>query len=357
MNSSNNESDIFFPIDYWLSQFGSSWLTDSLHLFGLLPLSLLGATFNLLSFIILIQEKFRNSLFYNYLKVYTLNSVLVNLAQALFFWPNTMRYFAISNTYAAFFYQSFIYMPLINSTVLFGSLMDILISLERLFKFYPHLEAKFAKRPIWQINTIFLAFTAVLCFQYVFKFVPAFIDVPLSHSVMFRIHFFMGTSFTGSLWGKVLNYVVYFIRDVLCLFAETGLNICVAVLLSQQIKMKIKLTNAANSSRQNLSRSDQKASQMVIIMCSLSTLEHIFFFSMAVNFDYNMNSFAYLLGVTANICITLKHGSNLLLFYYFNSPFRKAFKRQLGFTSVETISGLSTNPNKNNGLNLSRFNL
>ena len=339
MNSNlSNKSEIFFPIDFWYNKFGSSMLLDSLHLYALLPLSLIGAVLNLLSFSILSQITFSNIVFYNYMRVYTFNSMLVNMILALFFWPNTLRTFSFSNTYAAAFYKSFIYVPFINATVLFGSLIDILISLERLFKLYPHLNTRFNKIPISKIITTFLVVTAVLCFQYLLKFTPVYIDVPLNASTAFRIHFTASTRFTDSLWGKVVNYLVYFIRDVIFLFAETGLNICMALKLSQQIKNKLKLTQTPHPNRQSLSKSEQKTSQMVIIMCSLSTLEHIFFFTMAVNFDYHMNYEAFMLGVAANICITLKHCSNLLLFYYFNAPFRHGFKRHLGLLKGETWS-------------------
>ena len=158
---------------------------------------------------------------------------------------------------------------------------------------------------------------------------PAYLNVPSSPSTVFRVYFFKGTSFTNSLYGKVLNYVFYFIRDVIFLLAETGLNVFVAVLLARQIKNKLKLTNRSHANVASLTKAEQKASQMVLIMCTLSTLEHAFFFAMAVYFDFNPG--AYLLGVTANMCITLKHSSNLLLFYYFNGPFRKAF--QLSWTN------------------------
>ena len=167
---------------------------------------------------------------------------------------------------------------------------------------------------------------------------PVYIDVKLNASTTFRIYFTISTSFTDSLWGKLINYLVYLIRDVVFLFVETILNIWMVLKLSQQIKNKLKLTKTAHSNRQSLSKSEQKTSQMVIIMCSLSTLEHIFFLAMAVNFDYNTNYQAFILGVAANICITLKHGSNLLLFYYFNAPFRQAFKLQFRFSTEENFS-------------------
>ena len=346
MNSSNG-SEIYFSKDYWFSQFGSTMLLDLLQLLAVLPFSLIGAVFNFLSYYTLSKRTFRNSVFYNYLRVYTLNSLLVNVVMAFVFWPSTLRTFEFSNTYAAAFYKAIIYPPLINGSVLFGSLMDILISLERLFKFFPHLEAKFTKIPKWKLISMLLFVTVLLCVQYLFKFIPAYIDVQPSASTAFRIYFIAATPFTDSLWGKVINYLVYFIRDVLCLLAETGLNIYVSVLISQQIKLKKKLTNAANSHMQSLSRSEQKATQMVIIMCSFSTLEHIVFFVMAVNFDFNMNYEAFLLGVAANVCITLKHSSNFLLFYYFNGPFRKAFKRQLRFTKKEVLSDQHTHRDKN----------
>ena len=329
---------MYFSKDYWFSQFGSSLLLDLLQLLAVLPFSLIGVAFNFLSYFTLSKKTFRNSVFYNYLRVYTLNSMIVNMVMALFFWPNTLRTFEFSNTYGAYIYKSFIYVPVINACVLFGSFMDILISLERLFKFYPHLDNRFNKIPIWKIIVTFIVATVLLCVQYLFKFAPAYIDVQLSASSVFRIYFTAATPFTNSLWGKVLNYLVYFIRDVLCLLTETGLNIYVSMLFSQQIMLKKKLTNTANLNIHSMSKSEQKANQMVIVMCSISSLEHILFFVMAVNFDFNKNYVAHLLGVAANVCITLKHGSNLLLFYYFNGQFRKTFNRQLRFSKVDHSS-------------------
>ena len=109
------------------------------------------------------HKTFQNSLFFSYSRVYTLNSLLVYVLLAMFFWPRTLRTFDFSNTYAAFFYKSFIYVPLINATVLFGSLMDILISLERLFKFYPRLDTRLSQIPRWQMIATFLVVTALVC--------------------------------------------------------------------------------------------------------------------------------------------------------------------------------------------------
>ena len=324
MNSSNG-SEIYFAKEHWFSLFGSSILLDLFQLLAVLPISLMGALFNFLSYYTLSKKVFQNSVLYSYLRVYTLNSMIVNVEMALLFWPSTLRTFDFSNTYAAVFYKSFIYLPLINATILFGSLMDILISLERLFKFYPHLDTKFTKIPKWKMISIMIVVTILLCVQYLFKYSPSYIEVPLNKSTMFRIYFSVTTPFANSLWGKLMNYLVYFIRDIFCLFAETVLNICVAVLLKQQIKNKLKITNNYHSNRANMSKSEQKASHMVIIMCSLSSLEHIFFFTMAINFDLNTNSDTFLFGLAGDICITLKHGSNLILLYYFNKLFREVF--------------------------------
>ena len=74
-----------------------------------------------------------------------------------------------------------------------------------------------------------------------------------------------------------------------------------------------------------MKRPDQKAAIMVIILCTFSIMEHLFLCVMAINFNFYQNQTAFLLGALGNLSIAVKHGANLVIFYFFN----KIFKREL----------------------------
>ena len=100
-------------LDYWLNLIGSTKLLDSLYFYILTPISGVSFILNSMVFYVLYKNFFQNSTFYNYLKVYVLNCLVLSFLQMTAFTNKTYRLFGFTNTYGAMFYGCYLYTPLV----------------------------------------------------------------------------------------------------------------------------------------------------------------------------------------------------------------------------------------------------
>ena len=125
MNSINN---IYNQL---LQEAGYSFEINIIFVMVFPGINLIGFLLNLLNLIILKDERF-NNLFYKYLKVYCINSLMINLNNSSLVISQGGRFLAISNSYAAVVFFSYINIPIQNTFCLYGTILDILITTERL---------------------------------------------------------------------------------------------------------------------------------------------------------------------------------------------------------------------------------
>ena len=102
MNSTSNSSNasyFYYDLDFWLPQFASTWALDSIYLFVITPLALIGMFLNIFTFILLTKKEFHKNKIYSFFKWIALNSALMNLVESGLFSCSTYRYFDFSNSY------------------------------------------------------------------------------------------------------------------------------------------------------------------------------------------------------------------------------------------------------------------
>ena len=374
MNSTNNSSESYFSKEHWYALFGSTPLLNAIFLYLVTPFAILGVFANILSFYILGSEKLKTIPLYSYLRVYSINSLFICLMESIFFIPNTYGRLSISNSYGSVFYISYFHVGLQNTLVLFGSFMDICISLDRIVVFYPKVRSKLLNLSHYKISLVLFLISAAICSQYFFIFNPSCMDVKLNETETLRLFMWKNTEFSLSLAGEILNYTNYFIRDILIFLVEIVLNVVSVCILKKHLNKKVKsltfelksqkdlshagtksdkassvlikpnsLTqnvdtkkvneanldpNAKNKSTSALKlaeRSETNATLMVVLICILSGFEHLLFITMAIYFNYIRNETAFLIGVLGNLGITLKHFFNFIIFYMFNRVFKLEF--------------------------------
>ena len=120
MDNSANSSNDSMPLvwratkDQILEQFGSIWPLDSIYLFVITPLGLIGFLLNLLCFYILKHNDFSKVNIYGYFKIININSALLCLIQSTLFISLTYRYFEFSNTNETNLYSTMVYLPVSN---------------------------------------------------------------------------------------------------------------------------------------------------------------------------------------------------------------------------------------------------
>jgi hypothetical protein len=347
--------------EFWMNKFGYTLLTNSLYLYIITPISIIGMVLNLLSLYILCKKKFLKNQLYTYLRVYTLNSLMINSLESLFFLRHSFDYFEISSSIITSYFTSYIYFPLINITFLNASLLDIFLSMDRAFQTFQ----KFNRLTPNQVCFILMIVSILANLQYFFLVRPSYIDINLNQNYQshLRIYYLQNTEFSTSLIGKALNYSFYFLRDILIVTIEICLNVYALSILKKYLKLIKgrcfnKNNNYACSNRntyelvincqkrlsynsiytreddfkkfyiiQQISRVDQKVTIMIVAMCSLSILGHVFFITMSIYLNYGHNQTYFLLGITASFSITLKHLLNFFIYYSFDKKFRDEFKR------------------------------
>jgi hypothetical protein len=118
-------------IDSLYRLYGSSTVQDIINI-SLIPLGLIGIGLNILSLIILRSNGARfKQTFYTYLRAYTICSIFICFLNATQFTSQVSKVFKFTNTKISFQYYCYIFVPLINITNFYGSMLDVALSLER----------------------------------------------------------------------------------------------------------------------------------------------------------------------------------------------------------------------------------
>lgn len=204
--------------DEALKKIGSSWFYDSAFLFVFPTVGLFSFVGNLISFWILSGPYFSHKPLYTYLKAICLNSSLANLVSMMNILWNTRRYLNISNSEFASLLRCYIKIPVAFGTYFYGSVLDIVLALERLCELSNRREI-FRRFPPNRVCLVILLVCFIINFPFLFVFVPnktpVFFD-PVSNKTEYLYHY-TESEFALSKQGRILKIIVYFIRDFLTL--------------------------------------------------------------------------------------------------------------------------------------------
>ena len=351
MNLSSKQ--IFQEKEKILEQYGFTYITDGLHLFLLAPTSQIGFMFNLIALSVLLKKKFNKLPVFVYLRIYTINSLCANLAISFIFLPNSYNYIEFTNCYYSIFYASYVLCPVLNFAVIFGSLLDVCISLERISHFKPKLKKVLKYSPLFMSLMAFII-SIIFSSRYFFQFKPSYIEIKLNSTITIKLYRWINTEFSKTQFGNLTEHLIYCLRDLVLLVVQVILNVysvnqlkvqlskkklmlktslCRRILIKNQSILTNMISNDESYSNIQqiiingaMKRPDQKATIMVIILCTFSIMEHIFLCVMAIYFNIHQNKTAYLLGALGNLSIAVKHGANLVIFYFFNKIFKREFR-------------------------------
>ena len=367
MNFTNDtfEIDLYLTKNEWFDQIGSTLTKEIMCLFITTPVSVLGFIFNIVAYAILSKKIFDKIDFYSYMRMYTLNSIVVNFLSAFLFTANSNHFFDFS--YASpipSYYLSYVYIPMINLCMFFTILIEIVISIERINSLnrFSHFLLKFkeiTKHKPRNVGVCILVGCAVINVQYFFNEEPTHADLSLNSTTILRMHYIETSYFSLSLFGTILNFCTYFIRDVVLLIIQCILAIISIYLIKKYFKKKknmitnpsVSTTNretvysevsSLSASRisnrvqsnvlliyENIAKADRNMTIMIVIMGLLSVLEHCLFITFVVLLNFFRSDTAYLLVMFGDLFISFKHFLNFFLLYLFNRLFRKELKKTL----------------------------
>ena len=193
--------------------FGSPWFVYAGTLYGITPFSIIGAIMNLIAYLTLCKRSFQTSVFFKYLRLNALNSLIICLILTTRF-LTTVYKFDFTNTYAATFYSNYIYTPVLSIFYLYGNLLDTIIILERILNVHPieKLKKDVDSKYFW---LILFAFSILISIPYFWGGYPFYVNIMLNKNTLVRNYFSKPTDFNQSPFGQILGYVLFVIRDVL----------------------------------------------------------------------------------------------------------------------------------------------
>jgi hypothetical protein len=130
----SNLGNISFLNSLLLSNLRTTYLTDALNLYLIVPMAILGTYFNFVTLTILSKKSFRKMNIYKLMLIYSLISFIITLFMIFFFFYTSHILFEISISEIGRIYSC----DLINWFLMFffyGNCIDILINVERALSF------------------------------------------------------------------------------------------------------------------------------------------------------------------------------------------------------------------------------
>ena len=132
-NISMNLSSQLMTKEQFLISVEMDIVLEYLNIYLLPTLNILGLFLNLISFFIFKCNQFKKTPIFDYLRVYTLNSSILCLFNTTFFLMVSNRFFNITYTYEMQVYICYVYKIVFPITYFYSVVLDVYISLERLF--------------------------------------------------------------------------------------------------------------------------------------------------------------------------------------------------------------------------------
>jgi hypothetical protein len=166
-----------------------------------------------------------------------------------------------------------------------------------------------------------------------FIFDKASFNLRLNDIEVYKIWSFTLSNFALSMIGKVTQFLIYSIRDILTMGLEIFTNVLTIILMKKHFKIKknviqnIMENEELSALRNHISNAEKNLVQMVVIICLLSVLQHLFFITATTYFTLYQNEVSIYLSYASYQITSIKHLSNFFIFISFNNLFRNAFEK------------------------------
>jgi hypothetical protein len=246
MNNTTNLNENythFFSIDQWFTIFGSVFVQEVINI-SIIPIGIFGIVLNILAFIVLRSDDF-NLPFYTYLRAHTLQSLFICFLSSTHFTIGCRNLLRFTNSKFSFQWYVHVVVPFISITTLYGSILGIILSIERIillsnqFRWFKKMNAKVVCTIcvfipfvfFWPLFSVFREYSAV---------------VYLNETTPFTIHYFNLYFFSKYLENYVAKYSVYIV-DLIPAILGIVLSIITIILVKKYRKRKMNLTGGGTS--------------------------------------------------------------------------------------------------------------
>jgi hypothetical protein len=369
-----NDSEKNYPIigiDSYEAMFlalGSDRVLDCLYVFMLTPVCGIGFILNILSFVVFMDKEFDKVPFFSFLRVYTVNSSVLLLAVGSFFIANASRFLTWTYSYPAQLLFVHIAAPLGNTCYYFGTMLDLVLTLNRIAIFRKPVKKLFVLGP-YKLCAAILAFCAITEIPYyIYYKIEQYIVYVVDSAKLIRVYLGIVASFGWSDAAITMVVLLELWRDLFLTLVVIAVNIWLVYCFKAYLKQRAALMHgglalatpvavvavnpapvtvetvnngAATSSttvnqvkkntqpapgttgqQGEVSSADLRSTIMAIVVCALTTCEHIALFFNLIYPYINPNRLPINYFSLSSTTITaLKHTVNFFVFYFFNKKF------------------------------------
>jgi hypothetical protein len=356
MNLSINASvsQEYHTLDYITTKFGSTWELNNLNFYPFIVLGSIGFILSFFSFVIFLNDEFHNQLC-KYLRIYALSNSIMCFTSIFNFVPTSFRLLTWSNSEQAQIFLNYIFIPLTNFSYFCGSLLDIIILIDRITILIPRLK-NFVKLSAVHVCSIAFIICVLIDMPFFFMHQPNSIMFTLSGNTTSTIWFSDTSQFGASQIGKTVYTIVIILRDGVVVGMQIILNLICTLLFRRIIRKKISTSVAMSAGQVSIIRTphtdlmqigtinasnlrstrrrkkvitlaEKNNTRMVIYMVILSIVEHLLV--LLCVFYPNSSLISYELHAVNKIFQVLKRVLDVVAFFVYNLIFRKVFLKYL----------------------------
>ena len=323
--------------------FGSTLITDLTYAYVLSPSGVIGTVLNIVCAFVLNKAEFKSRKIFKYLKVYVICSAVVCLSLAFI---QTLKIYKLADYKKLFITRlivCYVARPMVLISLYFASVMDILITIERIMAFKPSKNLK-KRPPSTLFSCFFLILSIVVNLPLILSLYPAYIDWKVSSNETLNIFYIGVSEFAKSKLGKVFIGLSFFIRDILTTAVGLYLNIWLIVLFKRHVvKKERRFNNILNTNNRclneeeqstaqanlitqtnSLHKTDRKLTFMIIVLSFSTFVEHLIFIVASVSYIVAPGPTTLNVNLSVFLFITIKYALNMFIFSFFNTRFHNS---------------------------------
>jgi hypothetical protein len=221
---------------------GSTWALDYFGLYGYCIVGVLGILLNIIAFLVFLDPEFSIPL-YAYMRMYCINNACMCLLVATNFIFASYRLVPWDNTYWAQAYYAYGFGDLSAVFYLFGSLLDIVILLDRIGNFNKSVKASLTKLSPRQVGGLVVVLGILINVPYFIQYMPGKLVAPIGPNATFTVWFTQNTPMAMNPVGAAFIFLCYGLRDVGIVIAEVFLNCVSIIYLKRFLNKKKRITD------------------------------------------------------------------------------------------------------------------
>jgi hypothetical protein len=323
--------------------------TSGFGVYSVMPMSILGSIFNLISLVIFLKKDFRTISLFKYMQIYTWASLTVTVAFPIgFLFFDLTHFYNIAISYMGRFYRCYFITSFETLFFFFTNALEIFFNVERAVTFSNNHQS-YKKQSAYTI--CFITFIVCLIVN-----VPSNLNIEIvaEDLIFVLLKLCKTTSFGQSSHGKILLFISYFIQGPLILILAIASAITSFVCFQMFLKKKSELNgtmtrvntdNIENDSRKQRTQDKKEKNllRMTLYLTLFSVIVHtVQFTTQVVTFIFTLNaSLSTIFATVYGILIISKLSTNIFFFYKFNSSFRNALKKYISKKKSKSSNEIS----------------